>query len=136
MRHERPRARPKRLQIGDEEDDEPTYVEEESNNTLSKAEYDAIISEPQKEGQIELDVQPPTKPENLGAVKLSPSKEVVIDFGARKKRKAGRIITEEVIQRPHEGSKPTMPPDGDVLTVEVMPKTKKNKRQMKLSFDE
>ena len=135
MRHERPRARPKRLQIGDEEDDEPTYVEEESNNTLSKAEYDAIISKPEKEEQIELDTQPQTKPEKLGAARSPPSKETIIDFGARKKRKAGKIITEEVVQLPNEGSKPTMP-DGDVLTVEVVPKTKKSKRQMKLSFDE
>lgn len=42
-RHERPIARPKRAKANDE-DDGPTYVDE-SNDTLTKAEYEALVAE-------------------------------------------------------------------------------------------
>ena len=42
-RHERPLARP-RKQVEGEQDDEPTYVVEDSQDTLSKAEYEALIA--------------------------------------------------------------------------------------------
>ncbi|KAK4981980.1 hypothetical protein LTR50_007861 [Elasticomyces elasticus] len=44
-RHERATPRPKRLKRdGDSDEDEPTYVVEESNDTLSKAEYEAMAA--------------------------------------------------------------------------------------------
>lgn len=42
-RHERPVARPKRVKV-DEDDDGPTYVDEEGGETLTKAEYEALVA--------------------------------------------------------------------------------------------
>lgn len=43
-RHERPINRPRR-QRADDEDDGPTYVDEESNDVITKAEYEALIQQ-------------------------------------------------------------------------------------------
>jgi hypothetical protein len=42
-RHEQPVARNKKLK-NDDEDDAPTYVLEDTNQSLSKAEYEAIVA--------------------------------------------------------------------------------------------
>ena len=51
-RHERPLARP-RKQVKDGEDDQPTYVVEGSQDTLSKAEYEALMGTANDEKQDE-----------------------------------------------------------------------------------
>lgn len=51
VRHERPVARPRKQATGGEDDDQPTYVVEGSQDTLSKQEYEALIRKEQGEGE-------------------------------------------------------------------------------------
>ena len=43
-RHEQPLARNKRLKQDDDDEDAPTYVLDETNQSVTKAEYEAMIS--------------------------------------------------------------------------------------------
>lgn len=43
-RHERPLARPRKHKISDDDDDEPTYVDGDSQNAISKADYDVMMN--------------------------------------------------------------------------------------------
>ncbi|KAL9635547.1 MAG: hypothetical protein Q9164_003390 [Protoblastenia rupestris] len=48
-RHERPIARPRKQTVIGDQDDEPTYVVEDSQNTMSREQYDALIKDNQPE---------------------------------------------------------------------------------------
>ncbi|KAK5013150.1 hypothetical protein BJ546DRAFT_310082 [Cryomyces antarcticus] len=106
-RHERPLPRPKRAK-NEDEDDGPTYVDE-SNDTLSKAEYDALVSggdakvdslKGGREGGEESEEAPKAASDangkgerNEGEEGPVASKQRVTEVGGvRKKRKAVKII--------------------------------------------
>jgi hypothetical protein len=97
-RHETPLARPKRDKDGDR-DDEPTYVDEESNNIISKAEYAALLSNVERGGpKVELQITDSDAHSHSEKTKaaeredISISKETIVGIGERKKRKAGKMI--------------------------------------------
>ncbi|KAJ9638872.1 hypothetical protein H2201_004601 [Coniosporium apollinis] len=132
-RHERQVARPKRLKNGDEEDDGPTIVDE-SNDTLSKAEYEALMGEKvEKESDAEPaesatsalqdgngngeDVQ---EKEDGGLVK----KQQIAEAGkSQKKRKVGKVVGEaEEEEEDRQQKKPEAK------------KVKKKVKAVKLSF--
>ncbi|KAH0547512.1 hypothetical protein FGG08_000237 [Glutinoglossum americanum] len=110
-RHERPLARPKRDRDGDG-DDEPTYVDEESNNILSKAEYAALLgSEGGGGSKVESQVTDNAAHSHGekgkmadGSEDTSASKEIIAGIGERKKRKAGKTVGVELQNDESEGA--------------------------------
>ncbi|KAB8077772.1 hypothetical protein BDV29DRAFT_167789 [Aspergillus leporis] len=135
-RLERPVARPQRLQKDHDDDDEPTYVDEESNEVISKEEYEALVRDSNKEakdtGKEEPDQEQTACQDNKEG-KTSPekgapvSKQNMAEIGGPKKRKQAKVIGEE---EPPTESKDTQ----TKVTGSREPKQKKKK--IKLSFDE
>jgi hypothetical protein len=120
-RHEQPIPRNKRLKQ-DEEDDAPTYVLEDTNQSLTKAEYEAMVagkgdSEDPVEAQASKAGDAATKPQ---------SKDNIAEVGkTTKKRKAAKVIGDEQ----DEGSQ-----DSKVPEKKVLKKGKKKSKPVKLSF--
>ncbi|GME57614.1 uncharacterized protein LTHEOB_1089 [Neofusicoccum parvum] len=93
-RHERQIARPKRLKRDDEEDDGPTYVVEESNDTLTKAEYEALVNGgtvEQAESSADASQNTVEKKDGDGPAKQKQQQPAASLGGASKKRKAVKI---------------------------------------------
>lgn len=122
-RHERPIPRNKRLKQDDEED-APTYVLEDTNQSLTKAEYEAMVSgedQDKVEGGSEEESE---KPKDTGTE--AQSKDNIAEVGkATKKRKVARVIGEEK----DDDAKASKPSDTKVLK-----KAKKKGKPVKLSF--
>jgi hypothetical protein len=78
----------------DDEDDAPTYVMEDSNQSLTKEEYDALVS-----GKDAKNDEPETSKEvakELPTSKNSTAKDKIAGVGTTaKKRKAAKVIGEE-----------------------------------------
>ncbi|KAF2103476.1 hypothetical protein NA57DRAFT_72451 [Rhizodiscina lignyota] len=126
-RHERQIARPKRLKKDDEEDDGPTYVIEESGDTVSKADYEAMLAK-DEEGP---DADETSKgPDGEAADAKEKSKQQVAEAGqGMKKRKVGKVIgtAEE-----DDGS----PGDDKKEPAKKMAKKPRKKTKIKLSFED
>ncbi|KAF1849367.1 uncharacterized protein K460DRAFT_281341 [Cucurbitaria berberidis CBS 394.84] len=127
-RHEQPILRNKRMKQDDDEDDAPTYVLEETNQSLTKEEYDALVSgKDNEEGE---------KSTGDGALKErvvegdEKPKDKIVEVGVNaKKRKAAKIISDENEQSKEEDGKAVKKADG-----KVMKKTKKKAKAVKLTF--
>jgi hypothetical protein len=121
-RHERPVARNMKAKQ-DDEDDAPTYVLEETNQSMTKEEYEAFISEkePEEVAEAKTGEGEPTQTKD-GETK---SKDKITEVGANaKKRKAAKIISDE----PNDGKDA---PKADTKTVK---KAKKKAKAVKLTF--
>lgn len=126
-RQDRPVPRNKKLQT-DEDEDAPTYVLEDTNQSLTKAEYDALVAA--KEDPQNTDGPEDTALET-GAKDLSNhSKEITANTSkSTKKRKVGKVIgggDEEA-----DGIEDA----GDKKAGKVTKKPKKKAKAIKLSFD-
>ncbi|KAI9842161.1 MAG: hypothetical protein M1837_007448 [Sclerophora amabilis] len=144
QRHEHPIARPKRLRDG-EEDDEPTYVEEGSNETVSKADYEAFLaksanSQPNAEGseKEKSDAQSDEGPASARHITNEPAsshegrsklQDNVADIGSRNKRKVARIVAQDSHEDHEERENYSSPP------APKAGKKGKAKKKVKLSFD-
>lgn len=145
-RHERPVARPQRLQK-DTEDDDPTYVVEGSDETLSKAEYEALVSGKSKDNSETADGEfvgvtgesEGSEPKASGALpdveedeaEAERRKKRMVEAGAgSKKRKVAKVVGADE----EEGGKQ----DGDEVkqTKSVSKKAKKKGKPIKLSFED
>ena len=138
-RHERPLARP-RKQVKDGEDDQPTYVVEGSQDTLSKAEYEALMGTANDEKQDEN--EPASSPQpDLGADKSArggnevsenvvPAKQKTAAIGGSNKRRLAKVVGEDG----DDDGEPNVEEKGPAPTGKK-PKAKKGKK-VKLSFDE
>lgn len=114
-------------------DDGPTYVDEESNEVVTKEEYEAMLrdaaGETDTQNTNEQDSSDPTLAstgdETSEAAKSVPSQKVA-DIGApKKKKKLGRLVADE----DHTDEPDKQPKDSE-------PPKKKQKKKIKLSFDE
>ncbi|KAF1951259.1 hypothetical protein CC80DRAFT_496281 [Byssothecium circinans] len=122
-RHERPIQRSKRLKKDDEED-APTYVMEETNDSLTKAEYEAMLASKDKEdedatqdGEKSKDATTETKKDNIA------------DGGkSTKKRKVAKVIGEEGEKKQDGDEK------GKTAEKKAIKKPKKRGKTIKLSF--
>lgn len=104
-RHERAIARPKRARNAeDDEDDEPTYVDESTNHTLSREEYKELVKDKDAgQGEDEVgDVKAVTEGgegispgEKDGREKETQIREKIAAIGGAKKRKQGRVVGDE-----------------------------------------
>ncbi|ODM15681.1 hypothetical protein SI65_08915 [Aspergillus cristatus] len=135
-RLERPIARP-RKQRQDDEDDEPTYVDEESNEVISKEEYKALVQESNQKDDEHPEQEPADKEQNAPGSdekdtadtgKDAPaSKQNVAEIGGPKKRKQAKVVGEDN-KEPEVGAAQREVP--------AARKPKQKKKKIKLSFDE
>jgi hypothetical protein len=125
-RHEQPISRNKRLKQ-DDEDDAPTYVLEESNESVSKEEYDALVSGKDANDESQATVEGTSaQPEAKNDVK---TKDIIAEVGAKsKKRKVAKIIGKEQDQSSIEAGEHANGSD-----LKVVKKSKKGKT-VKLTF--
>jgi hypothetical protein len=118
-RHDRPNPINKKLKTDDEED-APTYVMENTNQSLSKAEYEAMVA-----GKDPKEDEGGEKAND--AVASANKKDNIAEVGkASKKRKVAKVIGEEKDEDPK----------GEVGSEKVAEKKviKKAKKKVKLSF--
>ncbi|KAF2865511.1 hypothetical protein BDV95DRAFT_586549 [Massariosphaeria phaeospora] len=122
VRHEQPIPRNKRMKK-DEEEDDPTYVLEDTNQSLTKAEFEALAA-----GKNPKDIQEtggcPDDKSKLGEPAALPKDNIAEVGKVTKKRKAVKIISEE--QDEGKSANPTGP--------KVTRKPKKKGKAVKLSF--
>lgn len=138
-RLERPVARPRKLKDGkDDDDDEPVYVDEESNEVISKEDYQALVggSVSQKEDEVTSKDQSTVKVEDND--KAHPMTDTTItkqrnltEVGGQRKRKQAKIVGEDKpdIEQKKLEAEETQP---KAPTPRKVQKAKK----IKLSFDE
>lgn len=125
-RHEQPVARNKRVK-DDDQDDAPTYVMEDTNQSLTKEEYDALVS-----GKDSKEDEKSTLEEardGQAAKHGTKLKDKIAEVGGNaKKRKAAKVISDE--QGDSHG-----PADGTKKTdAKVIKKSKKKSKAIKLAF--
>ncbi|KAJ5101950.1 hypothetical protein NUU61_004172 [Penicillium alfredii] len=128
-RLERPVERPRKLKSRqDEEDDEPTYVDEESNEVISKEEYRALVgASDQKEREALENKSDGENPASSQTESTGTKQSNLTEVGGQRKRKQAKVVGEDKAE-PEEPEEP--PPKG--------PTSRKPKKQkkIKLSFDE
>ena len=136
-RHERPLARPRKPKTPNEDDDDaPTYVDEDSHDVVSKDEYEALI---EKEGSIkpgcetaadtlsDADHKRQEPSASNGASEAATPREHVATIGSSSKRRLAKVIGEEE----------TQPGEQDEVQSKRSQKPKaKRSKKIKLSFDE
>lgn len=130
-RHERPIARPQRLKRDEDEDDGPTYVLEESGESMSKAEYEARQRGEEQGGEdraAKLGGAEQVKDEGEDVVK---GKGHDVEIGlAQRKRKAGKIIGDGGDDGKAEDE------EAKAGARKTAKKSAKKAKAVKLSFDE
>lgn len=99
-RLERPAARPRKPKDGNDNDDEPVYVDEESNEVISKEEYQALVggSATQKEGEASLDDQSTVGGEDKTRTQKEPNaakQSNLTEVGGQRKRKQVKVVGED-----------------------------------------
>lgn len=127
-RLERPALRPTRLKVNkDDDDDEPTYIDEESNEVISKEEYKALVGENSPKGEGEAGdsaKDTSTGDQDKSQAELSTNKQNnLTEVGGQRKRKQAKVVGEDKAE-----------------VEEVQPKATSKKpkkpKKIKLSFDE
>lgn len=127
-RHEQPIPRNKRMKKEDDEDDAPTYVLEDTKESLTKEEYEAFVSG--KDPKETNDAATDAKSDQDAAVTAPKQKDKIAEVGAvTKKRKAVKIVNEEPEDESAEHNK-------DVKNVDTKStkKPKKKAKTVKLTF--
>ena len=132
---ERPISRPRRAR-DDNEDDGPTYVDAESNEVISKEDYEAMVkgdgdeqSEQPENGVKDKDADA-EKAGDSGKKEGTTSKQNLAEIGGPRKRKQAKIVGDEFQEAESEKS-------GEVRLKETKSqKPKQRKKKIKLSFEE
>jgi len=116
------------MKKGDDDDDAPTYVLEDTKESLTKEEYDALVS-----GKDSKDQEEGTDARKEDAKDTEPKlKDKIAEVGAgNKKRKMGKIITDETEESPQDGSD-----DIEKKSAKPVKKPKKKAKAVKLTFGE
>lgn len=110
----------------DDEDDAPTYVLEDTNQSMSKEEYEAFVAEKVSTEESKPENQQTAKVETEGESK---AKDKITEVGSNtKKRKAAKIISEELDRSKDE------PKDAKKLEAKTSKKPKKKIKTVKLTF--
>ncbi|KAL4988678.1 hypothetical protein BDW68DRAFT_158427 [Aspergillus falconensis] len=128
---ERPSLRPRRVRDdNDHDDDGPTYVDAESNDVISKEDYEAMVNGDDLETK-----QPENGVKDTDAVadqdgdskkaETVPSKQYVTEIGGLRKRKQAKAVGEQI----EEAGKEVRPEESGR-------RKPKQKKKIKLSFEE
>ncbi|KAH7386003.1 hypothetical protein BKA66DRAFT_440652 [Pyrenochaeta sp. MPI-SDFR-AT-0127] len=127
-RHEQPIPRNKRMKQ-DDEDDAPTYVLEDTNQSLTKEEYDALVSGKDSKESDERTAEDEAAQEQTVKDSAKP-KDKIVEVGANaKKRKAAKIISDD-----HEKSKDEDDKTSSKAGTKPVKKPKKKAKAVKLTF--
>ncbi|KAL4887295.1 hypothetical protein BJY04DRAFT_175568 [Aspergillus karnatakaensis] len=129
---ERPISQRPRRPRDDNEDDGPTYVDAESNEVISKEDYEALV-----QGDSENQAEKPengTKDQEAGAeeegkktkTEGATSKQTLAEIGGPRKRKQVKVVGEDSQDAEVEGWPKDPRPQ----------KPKQKKKKIKLSFEE
>jgi hypothetical protein len=122
-RHEQPVPRNKRMKKDDDEDDAPAYVLEDTNQSMTKAEYEAMVAG--KDGEAGDDASKEGEDASK-ATESAQNKDKIVEVGkATKKRKVAKVIGEEKEEESIESKEPEK---------KVVKKAKKKGKPVKLSF--
>jgi hypothetical protein len=111
----------------DDEDDAPTYVLEDTNQSMTKEEYEEFIGkkDPKEDGKSEQ--EDVTK--DLGKDELAKPKDKITEVGANtKKRKAAKIISDKQEDGKDESK------DAKKDDTKTVKKPKKKAKAVKLTF--
>ncbi|KXG47712.1 uncharacterized protein PGRI_015820 [Penicillium griseofulvum] len=126
-RLERPALRPTRLKVNkDDDDDEPTYLDEESNEVISKEEYKALVEESGPKGEDEASNLKDNSAgdQDKSQTEHSTSKQNnLTEVGGQRKRKQAKVVGEDNAEAEEVQPKATL-------------KKSKKPKKIKLSFDE
>lgn len=115
------------MKKGDDEDDAPTYVMEDTKESLTKEEYDALVSGKDLKDKEENVTEETSKEDSKESV--TKQKDKITEVGAAsKKRKVGKVISDEQDDGQQE-SKDAKKSDG-----KPMKKPKKKAKAVKLTF--
>lgn len=135
----------KRKDVNDD-DDGPTYVLEESNEILSKEQYEALVRGDEDggdEGSVPTQTQPGKGDSaaeseqgsktagDKSEARTSASKQPVAEVGGVKRRKQAKVVGDEGAPKRDEDEKDKEKPQEPVSR-----KPKQKKRKVKLSFDD
>ena len=140
VRHERPLARPRKAKRDENDDDAPTYVDEESHDTLTKQQYEAMLKSGNvpammKKGDVATNAGAvgdgsaeahESKPSSFGEV-APPKTELVAAIGTTGKRRIGKVVGEGVGFNESRGAG---------TTAASPKKPVKKAKKIKLSFDD
>lgn len=138
-------ARPKKHKISDDDDDEPTYVDENSQNAISKADYDALMNPQKLEKEEERSANSPPTSQNRqmkeDAISSNdhldqevPPSQLEASIGGSSKKRLAKIIGgdgKSAQSSPNEN--PSMIDSGSISRFK---KKEKKVKKVKLSFDE
>ncbi|KAF7718532.1 Uncharacterized protein PECH_003658 [Penicillium ucsense] len=138
-RLERPAARPRKLKDKNEDDDDaPVYVDETSNEVISKTEYEALVRGVSDEkpdnscGTSEAGEQGERNVQSQSENQLSRQQKNLLEIGGPKKRKQARLVgdDEQSESAAEQAKLQALPskPQGD--------KKAKKAKKIKLSFDD
>ena len=146
-------ARPRKQVQEEEKDEQPTYVMAGSQDTLSKAEYEALVATNDADKQDEKAVPPSTEAHHgIEETELSkdeitgeaaPAKQRVAGIGSSSKRRLAKVVGEEEEEEEEdeedeedeEKGNGSIPHKNDSRNKDKKIRAKKGKK-MKLSFDE
>ncbi|KAF9739054.1 hypothetical protein PMIN06_005302 [Paraphaeosphaeria minitans] len=121
-RHEQPIPRNKRLHKDDDEDDAPTYILADTNQSMTKAEYEAMVAGKDTEQSDATKEEDEAKKDSA----TTQPKDNIVEVGkATKKRKVAKVIAEPEDDEAKESNEPEM---------KVVKKAKKKGKPVKLSF--
>ncbi|KAL4802158.1 hypothetical protein BDV18DRAFT_147611 [Aspergillus unguis] len=125
--------RPRKTKV-DNEDDGPTYVDAESNEVISKEDYEAMVkggdeqSEQPENGAKDKDAAADENGDSKQKEGAS-SKQNLAEIGGPRKRKQAKVVGDDVQETEGEDAKPKEP-------AARKPDQKKKKKKIKLSFEE
>ena len=111
----------------DDEDDAPTYVLEDTNQSMTKEEYEAFVAEKDPNEEVVSEQEGALK-DSSKAAEAKP-KDKIAEVGSNaKKRKAAKVIGDE-----QEDSK-DKPKDVNTAETKTVKKPKKKAKAVKLTF--
>ncbi|EFE44371.1 hypothetical protein TRV_00844 [Trichophyton verrucosum HKI 0517] len=123
----RPNPRPAKSKYAEDEDNGPTYVDEDSNEVISKEKYLEMVAGPKGDTEENEATKPAADEGAETESRTSKSKQNMAEIGASKKRKQEKVIGGGDVPEDQETSQAQ--PEA--------PKRKKNtKKKIKLSFDD
>ncbi|KAJ5713079.1 uncharacterized protein N7483_010260 [Penicillium malachiteum] len=126
-RLEQPALRPRKAKDPkDEEEDEPVYIDEESNEVISKEEYKALAQGETTKEEDGTSKGPTLAEEGQTQGESSVKQSNLTEVGGQRKRKQAKVVGEEENKaEPEETPKAT-----------EKPKKSKKGKKIKLSFDD
>ena len=140
-RHERPLARPRKAKDA-EDDDEPTYVDEDSHDTITKLQYEALLRLADEVASDETHSETPnllndgvgcdTPAEDVMEGPL-PRKEMVATVGVSAKRRIAKVVGNGEDYHDEASGKEVLATDQKAITLGK--KLAKKPKKVKLSFD-